>query len=392
MDGIAASQERSSRSPSPKKQSPSPKRLQYGGTGSSTTPPSARSRAAQAVGASRASGATALVPRGGVARWASGPVAISPDGMTPSGKSATAAATDVDTGAAGRKENSGSGLTLPPDLPAAPTPSKSPALLPPPSAPATIRPGDETEDPAVRPEPSDGDAPPISVGDCGLLLRGAALRSEPSLNSPPIGQLVPAKSRVRILEVARCWRFPLPGHPVWRVRVGLIDGSASADANGADADREETIPESLGWISMQTEGGDNILCNESRQQQSDQQEATSTSTTQPAQQQVTPQPSAMHATTNGNRGIEPNHTQQRVAARMARIDRLAEQKEAEYEWTQVEHQSGKSYWCATADYIEHSYAWGLSLLVVLVLPIAGHLTPLPHFSIDAMPLLWHVVL
>jgi hypothetical protein len=38
---------------------------------------------------------------------------------------------------------------------------------------------------------------------------------------------------------------------------------------------------------------------------------------------------------------------------MARIDKLAEQKEIEYEWTQVVHQSGKSYWYANADYTVH---------------------------------------
>ena len=69
-------------------------------------------------------------------------------------------------------------------------------------------------------------------------------------------------------------------------------------------------------------------------------------TAKTAQQHVTPQPSSMDATTNGTGSVVREHTKQKVAARMARIDKLAQQKEAKYEWTQVAHQSGKSYWYA----------------------------------------------
>ncbi len=136
------------------------------------------------------------------------------------------------------------------------------------------------------------------------------------------------------------------------MRVGLIDESAPAGTNRDGADGEETPPKSLGWISVQTASGDYVLCNESRQQQSSQREDTSLHTEKPAQQQVT-SPSTIHVTTSGTGSVVPNHTQQRVAARMARIDKLAEQKEIEYEWTQVVHQSGKSYWYANADYTVH---------------------------------------
>ena len=341
MDGIVSSQERRARSPSPK-------RLQYDGSGVRAAPPPVTPPQHQATFASRAPGAApAAGPRGGVMRWASGP-AISPDGVPPPsrGTAATAPAGIVTGGpVAARKEQGGLGLALPPDLSASPISSKRPALLPPSPA-APVHTNDETADPGS----SGDDTPPVSVGDCCVAVRGAALRSEPSLNSPPMGRLVPANSRVRILEVARCWRFPLPGHPVWRVRVGLMDESAA----GANAGGRELLPESLGWISMRTAGGDDILRNETRQQQPDRQESTTASTTIPAQQQqqqqkqqqqqqLTPSRSLQ---AQPDRSISPIRTQQRVAARMARIDRMAEQKEAEYEWKQVAHQSGKSYWYA----------------------------------------------
>ena len=196
-----------------------------------------------------------------------------------------------------------------------------------------------------------GETAPVAEGDRCAVLRSGALRSEASLNSPPMGRLVPAGSAVVILEVARVWRFPLPGEPVWRARVGLVEAEDGGESEGE--------VESLGWMSLKTAGGKDILRSSdgpSKLQQTPTTAATTTATTLAVAAPGSPSPSRGSSAaaspsspspspSSSPRTIPVSPAQQKIAARLARIDKLAEQKEAEYEWTEVKHQSGKSYWC-----------------------------------------------
>jgi hypothetical protein len=194
-----------------------------------------------------------------------------------------------------------------------------------------------------------GETAPVAEGDRCAVLRSGALRSEASLNSPPMGRLVPAGSAVVILEVARVWRFPLPGEPVWRARVGLVEAEDGGESEGE--------VESLGWMSLKTAGGKDILRSSdgpSKLQQTPTTAATTTATTLAVAAPGSPSPSrgssaaaspSSPSPSSSPRTIPVSPAQQKIAARLARIDKLAEQKEAEYEWTEVKHQSGKSYWC-----------------------------------------------
>lgn len=374
LDGVAANNERRSRPTSPQLPTSPQQSREEGSSARVPRQPGTPTKHQ-----------TAVVSKVGAASTARAAAEAYPHGRKPEPEPEPQPQAEVDV----RKEHVGSGLPLPPDLSAAPIPSNNPGPAAPPSA-IALHTKHEAEV-GVKPESTDDRTPPVSVGDCCVLLRSALLRSEPSLSSPEVERLA-AESRIRVLEVARCWRFPLPGHPVWRMRVGLVDESVPNE-NGSVADGTEVLPVSLGWISMKTKAGDDMVRNEATKQVPDEQGVGAAAAVRPAQeQQLTPQltsiaqpgrpthPALQTSATNiAKRGalLTPSdRAQQKVAARMERIDRLAEQKEAEYEWQQVAHQSGKSYWYVRTGDAMRNHQCRLGIVAV----VSHHQTALNKFS------------